>query len=58
MTLISSKILMTATEIEMMIAMKILLYQILSDQPILIKHLELRLHPTLPQTTTEAWIQS
>ena len=49
---------MTATEIEMMIAMKILLYKILSDQPILIKHLELRLHPTLPQTTTEAWIQS
>ena len=34
-TLISSKILMTATEIEMMIAMKILLYQIISDQPIL-----------------------
>ena len=48
---------MTATEKEMMIAMKILLYQIVSDQPILMKDLELRRHPVLPQTTTETWIQ-
>ena len=48
---------MTATEIEMMTATKMLLDQIVSDQPILMKHLELRRHPTLPQTTTETWIQ-
>ena len=58
MTLISSKILMTATEIEMMIVMKILLYQIISDQPILMEHLELRRHPILRKTTTETWIQN
>ena len=57
-TLISSKILMTATEIEMMIVMKILLYQIISDQPILMEHLELRRHPILRKTTTETWIQN
>ena len=49
---------MTATEIEMMIAMKILIYHIVSDQPILMKHLEFRRHPILPQTTTETWTQN
>ena len=42
----------------MIIAMKILLYQIVSVQPILMKYLELRQHPILPQTTTETWIQN
>ena len=37
--------------------MEILLYQIFSDQSILMKHLQLRRHPILPQTTTKIWIQ-
>ena len=41
-----------------MIAMKILLYQIISDQPLLMKHLELRRHPILRKTTTETWTQN
>ena len=55
--LTSSKILMTATEIAMMIAMEILLHQFFSDQSIFMKHLQLRRHPILSQTTTETWIQ-
>ena len=47
---------MTATEIEMMIALEILLYQIVSDQSILMKHLQLRRHTILPQTM-ETWTQ-
>ena len=49
---------MTATEIEMMIAIKILLYQIILDQPILMKHLEFRRYPILGKTTAETWIQN
>ena len=56
-TLISSKIMMTTTEIETMIAMKTLLYQIVLDQSILMKQLQLRRHPILPQTTMKTWIQ-
>ena len=44
---------MTAVEIEMMISMEILLYQIDSDQSILMKHLQLRRYPVLPQITME-----
>ena len=40
-----------------MIVMEILLYKIVSDQSILMKHLQLRRHPMLPQTTTETWTQ-
>ena len=49
---------MTATEAAMMIAMKILLYQIVPHQPKLMRHLELGRHPNLPQTTMETWIQN
>ena len=38
---------MTATEIEMMIAMEMLLYEIVSDQSVLMKHLQLRRDPIL-----------
>ena len=58
MTLISSKILMTVTKIEIMTAVKILLCQIVLDQPILMKHLELRRHPIFLQRTTEILIQN
>ena len=44
---------MTATEIEMMIAIEILPDQSVSDQSILIIHLKLRRPPILPQITTE-----
>ena len=49
---------MAGTEIEMMVAIKILLYEIVSDQPILMKHLESRRHSIFSQTTTETWIQN
>ena len=49
MNLKLSTILMTATEIEMMIAIEILLYQVVSDQSILMKCLQLRRHPILPR---------
>ena len=49
---------MTATEIEMMTATKMLLDQFISDQPILMKHLELRRHGIPPQTATDALIQN
>ena len=49
MNLKLSAVLMTATEIEMTIAMEILLYQIVSDQAVLMKCLQLRRHPILPR---------
>ena len=49
---------MTATEIVMMTATKMLLDQIVSDQPILMKHLELRRHAILPQAAADTWIQN
>ena len=49
---------MAATEVAMMIAMKMLLFQIVPDQPKLMKHLELGRHPILPQTTMDTWIQN
>ena len=49
---------MTVTKIEIMTAMKILLCQIVLDQPILMKHLELRRHPIFLQRTTEILIQN
>ena len=45
---ISSKMLMTATEIEIMTAMEILLHQIVSDQSTLMKHL----HEVTSNTST------
>ena len=48
---------MTTTEIETMIAMETLLYQIALDQSILMKQLQLMQHPILPQTTMKTWIQ-
>ena len=48
---------MTTTEIETMIAMETLLYQIVLDQSILMKQLQLRRHPILPQTTMKTWIR-
>ena len=58
MTPISPKTLMAATEVAIMIAMKMLLFQIVPDQPKLMKHLELGRHPILPQTTMDTWIQN
>ena len=48
---------MTATEIEIIIAMETILCQFIPDQSILMKHLQLGRHPIPPQTTTETWIQ-
>ena len=42
---------------KMVTTMEILLYQIVSDQSILMKHLQLMRHPLLPQTTAKTWIQ-
>ena len=48
---------MAATEIKIMIAKETILYQIVSDQSILMKYLQLGRYPIPPQTTTGTWIQ-